>query len=282
MRFLLAFFIYILTFQSHAWVVERDFENPNIGELANGDDGFDFAHSKTVYSNEKAISGSRSAISTIRKGHAGFGDWGGELNFPSKLKEGQEFWYRVWVYYPAGFDLTCNCSEGIKFMRTRTFAADGQTFEGSQDYYLSRGGPIMATGVNSKEFYENHPWPHEDIRKIGERITNGSWHAYEHYMKFSATPGKGILRAWQDGKLIFEDKVTATLKTSKSVAGQATLWTYWNNKAPQTQSAYVDHIIITNERPSQKDAKGNSYIGTGNVTFAGPPTAPPKPPVIFQ
>jgi len=37
--------------------------------------------------------------------------------------------------------------------------------------------------------------------------------------------------------------------------------TYWNNGAPQTQTSYVDDILITNETPNNTDEFGNPMIG---------------------
>lgn len=272
MKYFTAFFIYLFSFQVHAWVIDRDFEKGTLGQKASSD--FSEAYSSTIHTNEKTFSGNQAIKSTVQKDSFGYGEWGGTWQFPTKLGEGEEIWYRVWVFFPTGFDFSCNCTEGIKFLRTRTKSASGE-FEGSWDYYLQPQGVVMATGVNNKEFYENHPWPYEDIRGLGESIRTGEWHAYEHYIKLSSVSGKGIIRAWQDGNLIFEDTKTATLKSSTSTASLATIWTYWNNKAPKTQSAYLDGVIITNEPPSAKDSKGNPYIGVGDVKFLSPPK-PPK------
>ena len=107
--------------------------------------------------------------------------------------------------------------------------------------------------------------------------TPGVWHAYEQYVKFSATAGKGIFRFWQDGKLIFEDKITPTLASS-SQSDFIYLFTYWNNNAPATQSLYIDDAIVTNERPNNTDAAGNPFIGVGNATFTATYCAT-KPPI---
>lgn len=278
MKILLTLFLSLISVNSFAWVISADFEQGAVGSPARGDDAFDNPKATTVISADRAISGKQSAISTIRQGDDGFRDWGGQWSFPSELAEGDEIWYRVWVYYPAGFDFSCGCPEGIKFMRIRTYSQQG-AYEGSWDYYLRADGAVMATGLNQEAFYKiNHPYPFDDIRGIGGPITTGVWHAFEHYIKFSATAGQGIIRAWLDGRLIFEDRVTPTLVSPTSKVSQATLWTYWNNMAPRTQSAYVDDVIITNEAPSARDDQGNLFVGTGDVSFA----FPPKPPVIVK
>jgi hypothetical protein len=273
MKYFTAIIIYLVSFQVHAWVINKNFEEGVVGQKANN--GFSEAFTSTKYTDEKVLSGKKAIKSTVEKGSYGFGDWGGSWKFPGEVREGGELWYRVWVYYPAGFDFSCGCTEGIKFLRIRTKSSSG-AFEGSWNLYLQAKGVVIATGVNNKQFYENHPWPFKDIRGLGKPITTGEWHAYELYVKFSSVPGKGIIRAWQDGELVFEESKTATLKSSTSKASLATIWTYWNNSAPKTQSAYLDDVIITNERPSAKDANGNPFIGTGSVKF----TSPPKPPTL--
>ena len=279
-KFILLFALQFVAHSAFAWVVKADFENGTVGELANGADAFTYAHSATKITTERVKSGSKAVKATIQQGDDGFGDFGGEINFPAPLGEGDEVWYRVWVYYPNGFTLNCSCPEGIKFLRLRTFFPDN-TFAGSWDYYLRDGGAVMATGLGPQIqdiFYvQNHPWPHTDIRDIGGAITKGVWHAYEHYIKFSATRGQGIIRAWLDGNLIFEDRDTPTLRAANHTVKQATLWTYWNNLAPQTQSAYVDDIVLSSEEPDARDAHGNAFIGVGNtaaVTFTSSPLPP--------
>lgn len=255
---------------AHGWRVEVDFEDGTEGANAEGPDAFNAARSGTFYDRAQAHGGSQSAISTIEAATTGPG-WGGSWRFPGAVREGGEVWYRVWVYYPDGFDFSCGCSEGIKFMRLWTQpggTTDGST-EGSWDYYLSTSGAVMATGVNGPEFYGNHPWPHEDIRGLGGPIETGSWHAYEHYVKLSSVSGEAIIRAWRDGVLIFEDTESATLTTDNSEVYGSSIWGYWNNTAPRTQSAWVDDVVITNEAPGAVDAFGNAYIGIGE--------APPAP-----
>jgi hypothetical protein len=118
----------------------------------------------------------------------------------------------------------------------------------------------MEEDADIDAFYANHPWPWSDIRGIGAQTTTGTWHSYEQYVKFSNTPGKGIFRFWQDGNLIFEDKVTPTLGVSAQ-ADFIYLFTYWNGDAPKSQSAYVDDIVITSATPNNHDAAGNPFIG---------------------
>lgn len=275
MRMKFLFLLASLFFSStaFAWVIHADFEDGNTGAKADGEDGFSGgAFKTTTYSTEKARSGKQSAKTTITQGTTGFSEFGGQWIFPSKLREGEEMWYRAWVYFPSGFDFSCSgCSEGIKFMRVATKSSSGE-HQGYQNYFVSSNAMIIATSVNSKDFYGR--WPVNEIRGIGDQISTGTWHAYEQYIKFSGVPGKGIMRTWQDGKLIFEDTETATLRSTSSTADFAWIFSYWNNNAPKTQSAFIDDIVITNERPDNLDSKGNPYIGVGDTKFTSPPNPP--------
>ena len=69
------------------------------------------------------------------------------------------------------------------------------------------------------------------------------------------------------------DEIThlKTLNTSDAFADLFYLFSYWNGGAPQTQTMYVDDIIVTSQTPTTKDAQGNPYIGMGE-------TIPPEQP----
>ena len=277
---LFALFITIFSSsQVSAWKLEADFEKGSIGTEAQGDDGFSDAFTNTYYSNEKSHTGNKSAKSTIKVGTTGWPDFGGSFKFPTQLTEGKEVWIRLWVYYPTGFSFNCGgCTQGVKFMRVHTKSSSG-THEGYHSVLISSESLINVdnslAGVTTELYQNNGPWPYEKMRNIGSKVTLGTWHAFEQYFKFSGTPGKGIYRVWEDGKLIFDDKLTRTLISSTSSADFIYIWTYWNEKASQTQSAYIDDVLITNERPSNLDSHGNPFIGVGNVKFIAPP-GPPK------
>ncbi len=274
------FFLYIST-PSHAWVIDADFDRGTAGSIAGGPSGITEPFKQTKYSNDIVHSGALSAKATINAKSGGFGDFGGNwlLSSSQQLHEGDEIWYRTWLYVPHDFSFDCGgCTEGPKFMRIHTQSAAGDN-EGYWNLHLLTNGITIASSVTEK-FYDNHPYPRSDIRGINGSVDKGEWHAYEQYVKFSSTAGKGVYRVWYDGRLIFEDKVTKTLKSSKSVVDKIQLFTYWrgvaNEQPDRTQSLYVDEVMITNEQPDTKDSKGNWFLGVGNATF----TSAPKPPVI--
>jgi hypothetical protein len=263
-----------------AWTVVADFEVGDVGTKAENANGFTSAFSTTKITREQVHSGTQAAKTSIDKGVTGYGDWGGLWSLPTELKEGDEYWFRVWTYFPDGFDFSCGgCSEGVKFMRTRTASSAG-AHEGYHNFFLSTEGMIVATSVDTSAFYSKYTWPHAEIRGIGNPVTTGEWHAYEVYLKFSATAGKGIFRAWQDGKLLFEDTSTPTLRSASSVVTQASVWTYWNNNSPKSQSAYIDSVVITNERPKNMDANGNYFVGLSTNSTASVSVAPKSPGLV--
>jgi len=91
--------------------------------------------------------------------------------------------------------------------------------------------------------------------------------------------GVGEIRVWKNNKLIanFPQRISAVDKTG--VIDSLYLFTYWNGNAPQTQSLYVDDVIITTDTPANRDANGYPFIG-GSVANSAPATsaAPQSPP----
>ncbi len=239
-----------------AWTVKSNFEDGILGEKANGADGFTGAFSKTIYSNAQVHSGSQSAEVGIDAGVTGFGQWGGSFNFPSALYEGDEIWFRTYLYFPHGFPFSTD-SGFLKTMRIHTVSSNGDN-EGYHDILIRDSGDHIVVGSEiTGDWYANNP----DWKLNGGPTTTGQWHALEHYVKFSSVSGEGITRVWQNGVLIKEDTITKTLGSSTSQSDFIYLFTYWNGGAPATVKAYVDDVIITSETPSNVDAAGNPFIG---------------------
>jgi hypothetical protein len=205
------------------------------------------------------------------------------------LKEGDEIWYRVWIYYPNEWIF----GKGPKGLRIH-LANSGGGNVGYFDFFIKEFELRLASEIGSAINYPGGTCPYGinpdwkqfrcNMEKLGNpdrtavKVTKGTWHAFEQYIKFHSVPGQAMYRAWFDGKQIFEDPLTATMKSSSDVSDFNYLFTTWNNGAPATQHNYVDDIMVTNEVPSNKDSNGNPYIGTGNVTFK----AKPNPPAVAQ
>ncbi len=294
MKHITKLFLLLLIFSSqvNAWTMEANFENGTTGDKAElpNKDAFHGNAGASKYTSTKKHSGKQSGSVSIKKGSDGFGKWGGTWKFPSKLKRGDEIWFRTWVYFPTGWSFSCDgCAEGMKFMRIRVSSESGGN-AGYHHNYINTNGRLYIGGevkdsAGNTVFSTYPTWTDPTLRgAAGEdvgskfpgvaKVSLGTWHAFEQYIKFDPTPGKGVRRTWYDGKLVFEDTSTGTMHSSKDFSENIYMLTYWNNGAPKDQTAFIDDVIITSDKPSNSDSFGNPYIGTGNVKF----TSPPKPP----
>jgi len=105
---------------------------------------------------------------------------------------------------------------------------------------------------NNTIFGANHPVQTDVWETIVYRLrfsaTNPLLQFYKHVGEtgFDAA-GKPVGGSMQ---LIYEDRIDKTLKTSTDKAWAFLIFTYWNGGAPQTQSMYIDDLIISTEPPS--------------------------------
>lgn len=256
-----------------AWTHNANFEGGTIGELAQGSNGFTTAFVNTKFTDVQVATGERASTVGVKQGNTAFGGWGGAVDFPSSLREGDELWYRVYIYFPKDFDYSAG-GIGLKTMRIHTASSQGSN-EGyigfvisNKDNKIKPGSEVDKLDFNDGGFNQT----------VGTVVPKGTWQAYEQYVKFSATPGKAIYRIWQNGKLVFEDTTNNTLKSSTSKSNLVYVFSYWNDGAPKTQTAYVDDIVVTNQTPAQRDEHGNPMIGVTNA----PTIYPPKPPVLRE
>lgn len=263
----------IVTYSSYAnaWTINSDFESGTVGTKAIGTSGLSGAFKYTVYANDKSnySTGAQSAKVSIDANTDGWSDWGGSYSFPSNLGEGDEIWFRTYIYFPTDFDYSAT-GQGLKTLRIHTRSAGGSN-EGYHDVLISNAGGGLSISTEIKGgFFANNPrskWENQ-----GKKTPKGVWHAIEMYVKFSSVAGGGIYRVWQDGELIFEDKVTKTLESSTSVSDGIYIFTYWNGLAPKTQSAHLDDIVVTTDPPGKLDKAGNRFIGLSYKS--------PKPPIL--
>jgi len=232
----------------------------------------------------QSSSGSKSCLISINAGETGFGKWGGVINYPSSLGRGDEVWFRVRTYMPAGFNY--DADPRLKFLRIHTKGSDGSNI-GYNDVY------IMPSGSNPPLYwiYEGNVGSMQGGGNVkygtsADKIQKGVWETYEVYIRFDTAPdrtaptvgngdgdGVGRVKVWKNGKLLL-DHGERTLKQSDAMSGKAHIFTYWNGGSPATQSMYIDDVVLTSDRPAATDANGNAYIGVGNVVVEAAPGSP--------
>jgi len=229
-----------------AWTKSADFENGSNGSLAQGTSGFDFAGSQTFYSNTYAHTGNTSAKMHWTAGAEGFATEHGEFNFPI-VNSGSEIWARGYFYFPAGFNFKANPVS--KFIRIRTPTGYDSVFFNTD-----------ATG-NGKLVLSNEPGNYQ-LDLADSYMSRGVWHCVELYVKLGSS---GRIRIWLDGVLKGDDA-----RDTGASSSQIYVMTNWNGGSPITQDEYMDDFIITTDRPSQVDSKGNPMIGPINGTTIPP------------
>jgi len=238
------------TSNSFAWTFTADFEQGSIGQEAQGPSGLTDAFSKTLYSDEKANTGAKSAKVNFIKGSNAWEVSGGSVVFPSTIGEGGELWARGYFYFEPGFDFTCN--PVIKIFRiARVKTAGGSHLGYLSIFSNSRGEILLSNEVDNDGITSEY--------KTGYYFTIGAWQSIEMYVKFSTT--NPILRIWKNGILIIEKTDYKTLRNSTDIADFGLLYSYWNGGSPKDQIAYNDDIVFTTEQPTNQDAQGNYMIG---------------------
>jgi hypothetical protein len=258
--------IIVMLVATHAfsWTKSADFESGSIGQKAEGSSGFDGAGSRTIFSDESSAQGSKSAKMMWQSGSDGWASTMGSINYPSKLSEGSEVWARGYFYFSSPW--SWSCSPVVKVLRGVHVAHSNGSNVGYLSVFADGGGNILLSNEIG------------DVQlSTGVRFDLDRWQCIEMYTKLSAT--NPIFRIWKDGNLIYEDTRSKTLSSSSDYADFAYIMSYWNGGSPRDQVQYVDSFVITTDRPSSADNKGNLMVGTGSggvvpVTDTTPPNVP--------
>jgi hypothetical protein len=241
--------------QASAWTLSADFEKGTVGQRAQGASGWDFAGTSTFFSSAQAAHGTKSAAINWSAGSEGYGASHGEWDgsYPS-IPNGGEFWARAYMYFPTNWKW--NCSPVIKVLRG-----------------IQQGGGYMSifAGPSGEIILSNEPAQVQI--STSTKFSLGQWQCIEMYVKLGSP---GIFRIWKDGVLVIEN----TASTSGS-GNRALFMTNWNGGSPQAQTQYMDDVVITTDRPSQVDIKGNPMIGpiggTSDSTTTTTPTVVTPP-----
>ncbi len=244
--------------QAFAWTKTVTFENGTNGAIANSTSGFDYAGSQTTFSTDRAANGSKSAKMVWTKGSEGWGVTHGEMNYPAPVTNGQEVWVRGYYYFAQPWSWISNTGEasGIKIMRVATDAGGWHSIFSVWSPNVTASNEMAAVQVDT-----------------GYPFLTGAWQCLEIYLKLS--PTNGIMRIWQNGVLVFEDLNHKTISSSGGYVWMSSVMSVWNNGVGQNQTQYVDEFVMTTDRPSQYDSKGNAMIGLINGSTTTTPTVTP-------
>lgn len=292
MKCLMAFAFLVFTQMSHAFTIKMSGDGGALGEKAesadcqadNGAEAFTTNAGLTVYTDEQFYSGGRALKMTVREGSTGFGTFGGSIEFNNcqhvgghVLREGDEVWIRTRIYFPGNFEFN---SGRNKFFRLRAYnqSSGQEKSEGYNDLYIDSHTEVSGFKPFWYIFEGQQSW--YAAGSLDDFFEPGEWKTVEFYLKLDDEPvskgGEAIIRIWIDGKLIGEAKDRRTLNTSDSYIKYFSYFTYYgNDRAPQTQSVYVDDFFLTTDTPDSMDGFGNRYIGLGEPrTFSSP--SPPS------
>ena len=207
-------------------------------------------------------------------------DMGGAFYAPYRITD--EFWIRVWVFFPTGYVFVPN-GEGQKFIRME-ISKNGVNQGGGWDWYIGEYGMFMATGTSGlnwlgqysttgtgigDEFYSLYPYVGSykpGIQSLGgsSYTSRNMWHYYDFYIKFSAHYN-GILRGYADGDLLFENTALRTVPFDGDGLHKVKIFSGPQpNVFSQVQDQWVDDIAIADSSspPTESDGNGNVIIGT--------------------
>jgi len=207
---------------AYGWTLHFTFNNGTEGEKAT-EPNFGGA-TGTKYTTAQSYEGGMGLILHAQKGIPGFGYWGATLNFPVWLYKGDQIWWRVRTYWPAG--QSYEADPQLKFMRLHTRSATESNY-GYNDWYIKRPG----SSTPFDYIYEGlHV--HRAIGTAEDAIVPDRWETYEYHVRFDNVPeaagGTALVRCWKDGKLMLEVTDLLTLKKPEGYSKFAYLFTYWN------------------------------------------------------
>lgn len=277
---------------SHAFTLKMSGDGGEVGQKAESgtcqigeEAAFTGIAGDTVYTDEKAYSGSRSLKMTVQEGSTGFGSLGGAIRFTNcthvegrNLVKGDELWIRTRLWFPEDFEFH---TEGRnKFFRFRAHHLDefgSEKSEGYNDLYIN-GHPEETNFTPFHFIFEGSPEWYK-MGSIDTYFDLGSWNTVEMYLKLDnlkeSEGGDARVRVWFDGELIGDTGERRTLKQTDSYLKWFYLFTWWGNSgAHKTQSFYVDDLMLTTDQPMAVDSEGNRYIGLGEPQTVSLPQPP--------
>ena len=185
----------LLSLNAAAWRVDLDFNDGAVGSRAQGSGGFSDAAGQSYYTTAQSYEGGKAVELNVTAGDTAFGSWGGIINHPSNLVKGDEIWFRVRTFMPAGFNYNSSGEGGhLKFLRVHTLPAgspDGN--QGYDDWYINPAG----SSISHKFIFEGEQvW--SQFASSAYAPVLGVWETYEMYLYLDNVPvsagGKGRVR----------------------------------------------------------------------------------------
>jgi len=270
-RVFLLIALLLVSLDAAAWTRIVNFNNGTLGTTAQGSNGFDQCAGDTVYTRDQTHDGSNAVKMSISAGDTGWCTWGGLLDFPGNLKQGDQLWVSLYMYVPSSFVVT-DSNGSLKFLRIHTNGVGYYDFQIIDDdtsmNYVYRS---LKEGVAVWHYIG-------DRSKLSSLFPRDRWFKLEINLSFDSTSvkngGTGRTRVWIDDKPIYEGNDERTLAAASDIADQLFVFTWWNGGAPKSQSLYMDDIYMTSDTPPNVDSLGHPFIGPANGTTGSPPAAP--------
>jgi hypothetical protein len=239
-----------------------------------GFNAFDF----TTVSNAQSYSAPNSTVTTIASGATAVG-FAQCLSTSEQPAEGNQVWFRIRTFFPTGFNFQAPGGQHLKFMRIDTGLPANSGHGSHIDWYIFNGG--VNNGGDFDWIYEGQStWMFGGggSTALPTGIVTGQWQTWEVYYRLSSVASTAIIRLWRNGTLICDTSANlpsgvtqlSTINSGYIVGGNNSIAagfmhvTYWNGGAPQTQSWYIDDVVINtslNAIPTQRDAAGNPFLG---------------------
>lgn len=231
-------------------VILRTFEGGTVGQSAQSE--FDNGGSQAVYADANPLDGDY-IDSTALASNSNTFNFGGYLDLPVDLVQGDEIWIQVQIRPEDTF--WTDSSPHLKFLRLREETSGGAN-SGYNDIYIEDTDGTI-------KFIKEGPdvW----IKSNTGTATVGQWNKYEFYIKLHSDELEGAVRVWKDDALIL-DATTQTMNNSDGVNTEFLLFTYWNGEPALPASPHtvgIDNIVIGTSAspPTNTDTGGNVFIG---------------------
>jgi len=251
-------------------ILDENFESYNVDDVVWESGGDTLVSDDRAYSGTKCL---KPIVHNVAYETGGYCCFGGKLDLPIELTQGDELWIRWRQFLPTGFlwssgDGSDGTGTVLKTVRVHTKTSVG-THIGYNDFYVMKDGTSIDDPASSDTLvflaqYEGdysqggpfggNPWYAGGMyfgrQEQGYGWNRNAWNTYEMYFKFGTkASGIGRHRIYQNGDLIFngnyeDENIWGSLATSTDLVDFVYLYNYWNGGAPTTQSFYIDDVRL--------------------------------------